>query len=304
MIFKQAQIIFRTTRPNFLLLPPVCVLLGYSTALTTGASIKTTDVLLILTGAILAHISVNMLNEYYDFKSGLDFKTQKTSFSGGSGALPSSPELANMVLIFGLVSLVLTIFIGLFFILELGMQILPIGFIGIVLIASYTPWLNRLPLICLISPGLGFGILMVVGTHVVLAGMNSILPWLVSLIPFFLINNLLLLNQYPDIKADASVGRQTFPIFYGLKTSNAVFAFFILATVSWILFLLVKDYLPMISIAALIPMLFSLYSLIGVNKYSSDISNYPKFMAANVLSSLLTPLFLGTSIILATHEVF
>ncbi len=42
--------------------------------------------MLALLGAFLAHISVNTLNEYFDFKSGLDLETIKTPFSGGSGA--------------------------------------------------------------------------------------------------------------------------------------------------------------------------------------------------------------------------
>jgi len=44
--------------------------------------------MLALLGAFLAHVSVNTLNEYYDFKSGLDLETIRTPFSGGSGALP------------------------------------------------------------------------------------------------------------------------------------------------------------------------------------------------------------------------
>jgi 1,4-dihydroxy-2-naphthoate octaprenyltransferase len=35
--------------------------------------------IIILIGALSAHISVNMLNEYYDFKSGLDLKINKTA---------------------------------------------------------------------------------------------------------------------------------------------------------------------------------------------------------------------------------
>ena len=162
-----------------------------------------------------SHISVNTFNEYFDFQSGLDLKTEKTPFSGGSGALPDNPEMANVVLTVSLVSLLLTIFIGIYLIMQRGTLILPIGFVGVVLIMTYTQWLNRFPFLCLIAPGLGFGVLMVVGTHVILTGEHSPLSWLVSLIPFFLINNLLLLNQYPDIKADASVGRNTFPIEIG-----------------------------------------------------------------------------------------
>jgi 1,4-dihydroxy-2-naphthoate octaprenyltransferase len=202
--------VLKTMRPSFLVLTLACVFLGFCTSFATGTTINSTLLALIFIGAMSAHISVNMLNEYHDFKSGLDFKTKKKPFSGGSGALPNNPKIANAVLFFGLLALFITIAIGIYFITTIGGAILPIGLVGLVLIVTYTRWLNRMPLLYLIAPGLGFGLLMVVGTHIVLTFEYSQLVWLISLIPFFLINNLLLLNQYPDMEADASVGRNTF----------------------------------------------------------------------------------------------
>ena len=294
----QLKIVLQTVRPSFLVLTPVCVFLGLSTSFATQAQLNLFMVCLVLIGAISAHISVNTLNEYYDFKSGLDLKTEKTPFSGGSGALPNHPEMAGSVLIVGLVSLLLTVVIGVYLILDRGIQILPIGIVGAVLIVTYTQWLNRSPLLCLIAPGLGFGVLMVVGTHVILTGEYSQLPWLISLIPFFLLNNLLLLNQYPDIKADASVGRNTFPIAYGLKKSNLVYAIFMTAAYSLIVLFIVKGYIPSLSIIALIPMALSLFALVGAIKYSAAIGDFPRYMGANVAAAILTPLLLGVSIVI------
>ena len=53
----------------------------------------------------MAHTSVNALNEYQDFKSGLDLITVKTPFSGGTKSLPENPQKAHLALITGLVSL-------------------------------------------------------------------------------------------------------------------------------------------------------------------------------------------------------
>jgi 1,4-dihydroxy-2-naphthoate octaprenyltransferase len=287
----------QTIRPSFLVLTPVCVFLGLTTSLTIESPINLSLFFIILMGAVSAHISVNTLNEYHDFKSGLDLKTIKTPFSGGSGALPDNPEMASSILMIGLASLYVAIIIGFYLLLGHSMQILPIGLVGVALIITYTQWLNRVPFLCLIAPGLGFGILMVVGTHVVLNGEYSQLTWLISLVPFFLINNLLLLNQYPDIKADASVGRNTFPIAFGIKISNLVYAIFMLAAYSLILLYIVKGYIPMLSIIALLPLVFSLYALIGAVKYTSKIGDYPQYMGANVAASILTPLLLGISIV-------
>jgi len=291
------KVVLQAIRPSFLILTPVCVFLGLSTSLTIESPLNLSLFFIILIGAISAHISVNTLNEYYDFKNGLDLKTKKTPFSGGSGALPNNPEMTGIIFIVGLVSLFITIIIGIYLFLGHGMQILPIGIVGVALIITYTQWLNRFPFLCLIAPGLGFGVLMVVGTHVILKGEHSQLPWLISLIPFFLINNLLLLNQYPDVKADASVGRNTFPIAFGMKMSNFVYAVFMLAAYSLILFYIVKGYIPFISIIALLPLVFSLFALIGAVKHTSKIGAFPRYMGANVAAAILTPLLVGISIV-------
>jgi len=97
----QLRTVLQATRPSFLVLTPSCVFLGVSTSFTASSPVNFFMFILVLVGAISAHISVNTLNEYYDFKSGLDLKTVKTPFSGGSGALPGNPEMDTMVLIVG-----------------------------------------------------------------------------------------------------------------------------------------------------------------------------------------------------------
>ncbi|PKI13264.1 prenyltransferase [Colwellia sp. 12G3] len=285
-------------RPPFLLLTLVCVFVGFCTSLTSGALVDKTLFSFTFIGAMSAHISVNMLNEYHDFKSGLDFKTQKTAFSGGSGALPNNPSIATVVLLLGLLALFITIVIGCYFITFIGTSILPIGLIGLVIIVTYTQWLNRMPVLCLIAPGVGFGLLMVVGTYLVLTLEYSPLVWLVSLIPFFLINNLLLLNQYPDMQADASVGRKTFPLAFGIKRSNQVYGLFMVAAYSLILIYMAVGILPTISVIALMPLALSVFTLTGAVKHKSNIGSFPKYLAANVAATLLTPFLLGLSLLI------
>lgn len=296
MSFKAA---FQTIRPSFLALSPICIMLGYATTQVSGSRVEVTYLALIVIAGIAAHISVNTLNEYFDFTSGLDFKTQKTPFSGGSGALPENPNVATTTLMIGIVSLVFTVSIGVYFLIETGFSILPIGLLGVILIVTYTQWINRSPLLCLIAPGLGFGILMVVGTHVILTGINSSQTWLMSLIPFFLINNLLLLNQYPDIEADAGVGRKTFPIAFGIQKSNIIYAVFLMAPFVIILMMIVRGEIPVMGIISLIPLLFSLFALSGARKHKAAIGDFPQYLAANVAAALLTPLLLSLAIIFA-----
>jgi len=102
---SEIKILLGPMRIPFLILTPSCVLLGLGSAVWTCGNVNIFYLFLVFIGALSAHISVNALNEYFDFKSGLDFKTKRTPFSGGSGALPERPEKAYTGLITGLTTL-------------------------------------------------------------------------------------------------------------------------------------------------------------------------------------------------------
>ncbi len=291
------QTTLQATRPPFLVLSPVCVFLGTSTAIAAGGDIDTTTLLLVIIAALCAHVSVNTLNEYHDFKTGLDLLTTKTPFSGGSGALPQNPAVASLVLAVGLAALLLTTAIGIYFIANNGPLLLVLGVAGVVIILTYTRWLNRWPLLCLIAPGLGFGVFMVIGTHLVLAGSSSTAAWLASLVPFFLVNNLLLLNQYPDIEADRSIGRKHLPIAYGTTVSSYIYGLFSLAAYAVILAGKNNGNFPTLGLIALLPVVLSLYALRGALRHGGRIGTCPRYLAANVAATLLTPLVLGIAIL-------
>ena len=289
--------LIQSMRLSFLILTPICVFLGASLTIAYNKDINVLFLILALLGAISAHISVNTLNEYFDFKSGLDFTTQKTPFSGGSGALPQSPEMANSVYITGIISFVITLLIGVFFVWQYELAILPLGIVGLLIVATYTHWINKHPLLCLIAPGMGFGVLIVAGTQLVVAGQYSELTLPIILVAFFLINNLLLLNQYPDIEADRRIGRYHFPIAYGIKASNTIYGLFITASIITILVYVFFYSLPIMSLIALLPAPLAFYALHGAKKHKRALGKHPKYLAANVAVTLLMPALLGLSLI-------
>ena len=106
-------------RLPFLVLPPACVFLAFGTALWTEGGIDALYLILAFVGAVAAHIGVNALNEYFDFVSGLDKRTQRTLFSGGSGTLPARPEMARPALYLGLLTMALAGSIGIYFLFVL-----------------------------------------------------------------------------------------------------------------------------------------------------------------------------------------
>jgi 1,4-dihydroxy-2-naphthoate octaprenyltransferase len=192
------------------------------------------DVMLAMTAALLAHAAVNLFNEHHDFVSGLDAVTARTPFSGGSGSLQDFPEAAPMVHRTASACLLGVVLIGSWFLWRSGPWLLAYGLVGVLLVVGYTGVLTRRPLLCLLAPGLGFGVLMVAGTFHALAGEFSWLALLVSLPPTLMASALLLLNQIPDIEADRGAGRQHLAIQLGPYRS-AVLA----VAMVWLAFVLV-----------------------------------------------------------------
>ena len=219
-----------TARGPFLLLTPACVMLGVAVAWTqrpaqVSAVAFWGHAALALLAGLCAHVSVNMLNEFVDARTGLDDRTVRTPFSGGSGTLQAHPELAMAALWGGVLTLVLAALMGLALLAWLPgvwMQMAPLGLLGLALVAGYSPWIARHPWLCLVAPGAGFGLVMVAGTACVLSGLHSVQAWGLSLVPFALVNNLLLLNQFPDVDADRSVGRRTLPVALGRAACTRV----------------------------------------------------------------------------------
>lgn len=285
-------------RLPFLVLPPVCVFLGLSSAIWTGGEIKVLHVVLAFVGALAAHISVNVLNEYSDFRSGLDVQTSATPFSGGSGTLQAEPGLARAVLATGLGALALSALIGIYFLTVWGLALLPLGLLGLIVVFFYTDRITHYPFLCLIAPGLGFGPLMVMGTDFVLTGSYSWTAFVASLMPFFLVGDLLLLNQFPDAEADKTVGRRHYPIVVGRKTSSLIFIGFLLGLFLSVVVGVILGLLPVWSLLALIALAIAIPACIGVYRYAEDVEKLAPYMGMNVLLNILVPVLVGVGLLL------
>jgi len=278
-----------TIRPPFLILTPACVLLGIGTAAWSAGNIDALQIVLVFIGGLAAHISVNAFNEYYDFKTGLDTHTRRTPFSGGSGTLPDNPGLARSALGIALVTLLISSLVGLCFLLERGWLLLPLGLLGLLIIWVYTPWMTRSPLLCLIAPGLGFGTVMVMGTHFALTGVYSWTAFIASLVPFFLVSDLLLLNQFPDVEADRSIGRKHFPITLGKRDSSLIYGFFLLMAYLSIILGVILKFLPATCLLGLFTLFLAVPAYLSALRYNDRMEKLVPAMGKNVLINILTP---------------
>lgn len=277
-----ARPVLRAARPNFLSLTPVCVLIGIGAAIQGHTHISVADCVLVLIGALLAHISVNLLNEYDDFRSGLDSLTVRTPFSGGSGSLPAHPEAAAATGALGLACLLVTAAIGIYFVYEKGMALLPLGLAGLLLVLVYTPLVTRRPLLCLFAPGLGFGPIMVAGTVCALTGSYSWIALAASLPPLLLVSELLLVNQFPDVDADRQVGRKHFPIVLGRRRSAVLFGVMVVAAYGVIAISVSSGILPRLVLLGLLPAPMGLFLARQVYVYADDLPQLVTYMGINV----------------------
>lgn len=287
-----------TMRPPFLLLAPACVVVGIGTAYWQSGALHWGQVLLVLVGGLAAHITVNVFNEYFDFKSGLDAQTQRTPFSGGSGTLQAVPNLARATLVLACSALAITALVGLYFTWLRGWQLLPLGLLGLLLLVTYTIWWVNNPILCLLAPGLGFGVLMVMGTHFALTGAYSWTSFLASLTPTFLVSNLLLLNQFPDVEADRGIGRRHFPITIGRQASSSLYGLFLLLTYLSILAGVILGLLPPFCLLALLTAIIAWRAYQISRQSAEQIPALLPAMGMNVLINLATPLLLALGLFL------
>ncbi|MCD4652321.1 prenyltransferase, partial [bacterium] len=172
------------------------------------------------------------------------------------------------------------------------------AFIGLLTILFYTGPINRNAVLCLVAPGIGFGSCMVMGTHYALTGSFSFAAFAASLIPFFLVSNLLLLNQFPDVEADKSVGRRHFPITIGRPACAKIYFVFLIATFSIIILSVLFGIFPRGALAGMFMVIPAFPLQIGIFKNADDLKALEPFMGINVLMSLLTPFLVAAGIFL------
>jgi 1,4-dihydroxy-2-naphthoate octaprenyltransferase len=279
---KNMRYLLGALRLNFLVLTPVCIFLALAIVVHRGAAVRWADAFFALLGALAAHASVNLLNEYSDFRSGLDLMAKRTPFSGGSGTLPEHPEAATATLNAGIVTLGLAAGVGVYFLSERGLALLPLGLVGLLVVAVYTVWITRHPLLCLLAPGLGFGPLMVMGTGFALTGTYTWAAFVVSLMPFFLVGELLLLNQFPDVEPDREAGRRHLPIVLGRQPSAWIFAGFLLAAYLTLIGGVVAGLFPIWALIGLAPLPLAVVLARSVIRYADDLDRLVPWMGVNV----------------------
>lgn len=207
------------TRPAFLLvsLLPVCV--GTVAASYQGYSLQIGLFLLALLAILLLHAGVNVMNDYYDEQNGTDrLNTERIyPFTGGSRFIQNQILSAKQTFYFAWSLLGIAILLGLGLVWQTGSGLFWIGGVGCLI-----GWGYSAPPLQLNSRGLGepavalcMGSLIPLGAWYVQTQQLAWYPCLISLPLGLLVMNILLINQFPDAKADAASGKYHWVVRWG-----------------------------------------------------------------------------------------
>lgn len=242
----------RQVRAPFLLLALALTLLGVATARWHGFAHLGHSLLLGL-GVVLAHASVNLFNELSDHESGIDARTRRTPFSGGSGMLQAGLTTPLQVTIAAYGALLAAGAVGLYFAWASGWPILVLMASGALAIRFYTSHLARWGIGELAS-GLTLGSLVVIGAHYALTSFMTPDILYISIPAGILTTLLLFLNEFPDAEADRRGGRRHLVILLGTKRSAVLYAIGVLLVFALIAagpFLLNIPHAVLLALAAL-----------------------------------------------------
>ncbi len=217
----------RELRAPFLLLSLIFVSLGTAIAWVHGAFDPLVTVLT-LVGVLALHMSVNVLNDYFDYRSGIDIITTPTPFSGGSRILPSKELPPGSVLGAGILFLIIGGGTGFYFLLRFAFNPLLVAILAMTLISiiGYSHLFARWGLGEFIV-ALNFGPFMLLGTYYVQTGTISLEPITIGLTLGILTAGILYINQFPDTQADMQKGRMHLVARWGKATAASRFKFLI-----------------------------------------------------------------------------
>jgi 1,4-dihydroxy-2-naphthoate octaprenyltransferase len=140
---------------------------------------------------------------------------------------------------------------------------------------------------------------MVMGTYYALTGSYSWSAFIASLVPFFLVSDLLFLNQFPDVEADRSIGRKHYPITLGRHRASYIYTAFLVLAYFSIGFGVILSLLPWPALLGLLTIPFAIRAARTAIAHSDDIPRLIPAMGVNVLVNILTPVLMAIGLLLA-----
>jgi 1,4-dihydroxy-2-naphthoate octaprenyltransferase len=276
----------RVIRVRFLLASVIAVLVGLALNWSQNETIAYFDAILTFAGVLALHASVDLLNDYWDFKRGIDTKTTRTKMSGGTGVLPEGLLKPSTVYRAGVLFLVLGSLIGSYFVITYGILIAIILGFAILSIYFYSTKI--------VDSGLGEffvgvkGSMIVIGAFYIQSGEVNIESILAGIVVGTLSSLVLFIASFPDHDADKSKGRKTLVIVVGKEKATKLFWIFPLFAYSIILIGISLNLFPLLSLICLLSLPLMIKSGLGLQKNYNSVSDLVPSMSSSLKSSRIT----------------
>jgi 1,4-dihydroxy-2-naphthoate octaprenyltransferase len=276
----------RVIRVRFLLASVIAVSVGLAINWNLNNSVDIFAAFLTFAGVMALHASVDLLNDYWDFKRGIDTTTKRTKMSGGTGVLPEGLLKPSSVYRAGITFLIIGGAIGVYFVFTDGVIIAAILAFAILSIYFYSTKI--------VDSGLAEFFVAVKGTMIVLgsffiqSNQLTIEAVLAGIIVGVLSSMVLFIASFPDYEADKSKGRKTLVIAAGKKKSTQIFWIFPIISLSMVILGVSLQLFPTSTLIALIPIPLIILAGLELRKNYEKIDLLVPAMSKTLLFSRLT----------------
>lgn len=286
---------FRAIRIKFILASIIAVSNGIAISYWKTGSVDPGYALLTYFGIMCLHISVDLLNDYSDFKRGIDTNTKRTRYSGGTGVIPENLINPRLIYCVGIVFLILGGLTGLYFVTINGIVILILLSFAIISIYFYST--------NIVNTGLGElfvaikGCMIVMGSYYIQSDTIDLTSVFVGIIIGLLSAVVLLVTSFPDYEADKKSGRRTLVILSGKQNSVKIFAGLIVLTSGMIIGGAIFNVISLFSTIGLLSIPFAVKAIYKLKRFNEP-SQLVSSMANSIIYSRICGLLLAISFII------
>ena len=276
----------RVIRVRFLLASVIAVSVGLSINWWQHSQISPIDAVLTFAGVMALHASVDLLNDFWDFKRGIDTKTKRTKMSGGTGVLPEGLLKPSSVYRAGVVFLVIGSAIGGYFVITDGIIIAVILGFAILSIYFYSTKI--------VDSGLGEifvaikGSMIVLGTYFIQSGQLTFEAGIGGVVVGSLSALVLFIASFPDHDADKSKGRKTLVIAVGKQKAAKLFWAFPIVSYGVIIFGAATELFPILVLISLFTVPLMIKSGIGLKRNYDSVDELFPYMSSTLTFSRMT----------------
>ena len=288
----------RVIRVRFLLASVIAVSVGLSIHWWQNATFDILSAVLTFAGVMALHASVDLLNDYWDYKRGIDTTTKRTKMSGGTGVLPEGLLKPKSVYRTGIIFLIIGAIIGSYFVITDGIIIAAILGFAILSIYFYSTKI--------VDSGLAEffvtvkGTMIVLGTFYIQSDQITIESVLAGIVVGIFSSLVLFILSFPDYDADKSKGRKTLVIAIGKLNATKIFWVFPAIAYSVILSGILSELFPFVCLITFVSIPLLIKGGLGLKRNYDSVDNLIPAMSSTLMFSRITGTLFVISFIIAS----